>query len=84
MYALSSYNVRVLNNSQLVVVLIGRLMRRATSVAPWHLWRRELAHKKIPQEVCSSRTVYWTKLSGLIILLHCIAIAGYNTLVTVT
>ena len=37
MYALSSYNVLVLNNSQLVVVLIGRLMRGVTSVAPWCL-----------------------------------------------
>ena len=37
MYALSSYNVGVLNNSQLVVVLIGRHMRGVTSVAPWRL-----------------------------------------------
>ena len=37
MYALSSYNVEVLNNSQLVVVLIGRLMREVMSVAPWRL-----------------------------------------------
>ena len=68
MYALSSYNVGVLNNAQLVVVLIGRLMRGVTSVAPWRL-RRELALKKTPEEVCSSRTVYRTKLSGLIIYL---------------
>ena len=83
MYALSSYNVGVLNNSQLVVVLIGRLMRshKCSALASQ---RRELAHKKTPEEVCSSRTVYRTKLSGLIILLHCTAIAGYNTLVTVT
>ena len=31
------YNVGVLNNLQLVVVLIGRLMRGVTSIAPWHL-----------------------------------------------
>ena len=37
MYALSSYNVGVSNNSQLVVVLIGKLMRGVTSVAPWRL-----------------------------------------------
>ena len=37
MYVLSLYNVRVLNNSRLVVVLIGRLMRGVTSVAPWRL-----------------------------------------------
>ena len=37
MYVLSSYNAGVLNNSQLVVVLIGRLMCGATSVAPWRL-----------------------------------------------
>ena len=32
-YVISSYNVRVLNNSQLVVVLIGRLMRGLTNIA---------------------------------------------------
>ena len=37
MYALSSYNVGVLNNSQLVVVLIGRLVRGVMSVASWRL-----------------------------------------------
>ena len=37
MYVLSLYNVRVLNNSQLVVVLIGRHMRGVTNVASWHL-----------------------------------------------
>ena len=58
-------------------------MREVTSVTPWRL-TDELPHKKMPAEVCSSWTVYRTKLSGLVILLHCAAIAGYNTLVTVT
>ena len=84
MYVLLSYNVGVLNNSQLVVALIGRLMHGVTSVAPWRLKIRELAHKKMPEEVCSSRTVDQTKLSRLILLLHCTAIAGYNTLVIAT
>ena len=43
-----------------------------------------LARKKTPEEVCSSRTVDQTKLSRLILLLHCTAIAGYNTLVIAT
>ena len=30
-------NFRVLNNSQLVVVLIGTLMHGVMSIAPWHL-----------------------------------------------
>ena len=88
MYALSSYNVGFLNNSQLVVILVGRLIRGVTSVAPWRLRDesqiRELARKKMPEEVCSSRTVDQTKLSRLILLLHCTAIAGYNTLVIAT
>ena len=32
---------------------------------------QELVHKKIPEEVCSSWTVGWTKLSRLILLLYC-------------
>ena len=32
-YMILSYNVRVLNNSQLVVVLIGKHMRGLTSIA---------------------------------------------------
>ena len=35
--SISLYNVAVLNNSQLVVVLIGRLMYRVMSIAPWRL-----------------------------------------------
>ena len=38
----------------------------------------------MPEEVCSSQTVDQTKLSRLILLLHCTAIAGYNTLVIAT
>ena len=38
----------------------------------------------MPEEVCSSRTVDRTKLSRLILLLHCTAIAGCNTLVIAT
>ena len=45
---------------------------------------QELAHKKMPEEVCSSWTVDQTKSSRLILLLHCTAIAGYNTLVIAT
>ena len=37
MYVLSLHNVGVLNNLQLVMALIGRLMHGITSVAPWHL-----------------------------------------------
>ena len=37
MYVLSLYNVEVLNNSPLVVVLIGRLMCEVMSIAPWRL-----------------------------------------------
>ena len=32
-----TYNVRVLNNSQLVVVLMGRLMHGVMSIVPWCL-----------------------------------------------
>ena len=85
MYVLSLYNVGVLNKSQLVVVLIGRLMCGVTSVAPWRLrYVQELAHKKTPEEVSSSWIVDRTKLSRLILLLLCTAIAGYNTIVITT
>ena len=83
MHVLSLYNVRVLNNSQLVVVLIGRLMRGVMSSALVSLIQ-ELVHKKVPEEVCSRGIVDWNKLSRLILLLHCTAIAGYNTLVIAT
>ena len=39
---------------------------------------------KIACEVCSSWTVDQTKLSHLILLPYCTAIAGYNTLVIAT
>ena len=47
----------------------------------------ELAHKKTHEEVSSSQIVDQTKvtkLSRLILLLHCTAIAGYITLVIAT
>ena len=76
-----TYNVRVLNNSQLVVILIGRLMHMCSTLVSQI---QELAHKKTPEEVFSSWTVDRTKLSCLILLLHCTAIAGYDTLVIAT
>ena len=83
MHVLLSYNVKVLINLQLVVVLIGRLMCGVTGVA-LASQIQELTHKKALEEDGFSLTVGRTKLSRLILLLHCIAIAGYNTLVIPT
>ena len=81
----SSYDVIVLNNSQLVVVLIGRLMRGLTSIrsalAPQ---MQDMRVRKIACEASSSRPVGQTKLSRLILLPYCTAIAGYNTLIIAT
>ena len=79
MYVLSLYNVRVLNNSQLVVVLIDRLMRRLTNIALVPQIQ-DMRVRIIACEVCSSRPVDQTKLSRLILLTYCTAIAGYSTL----
>ena len=79
-HLISSYNVRFLNNSPAVVVLIGRLMCKVMRIAPSCLMYKMYIHiRKTAWSSCSSWPVDRPESSCHLLFPWCMAITGYHT-----
>ena len=72
-------NLRFFNILSAVVVLIGRLMHRVTSIVPLMPQMQDAYAREIIWSSCLSWPGDRPKLSHLLFLPWCMAIAGYNT-----